>query len=52
VRSHQPGSPRLMYANRCLTIFTSHAYMPLRTVALADWAEEIKTASDLLIESI
>ena len=29
VRSHQPGSPRLMYANRCLTIFTSHAYMPL-----------------------
>jgi hypothetical protein len=52
VRSHQPGSPRLMYANRCLTIFTSHAYMPLRTVALADWAEEINTASDLLIESI
>jgi hypothetical protein len=52
VRSHQPGSPRLMYANRCLTIFTSHAYMPLRTVTLADWAEEINTASDLLIESI
>jgi hypothetical protein len=52
VRSHQPGSPRLMYDNRCLTIFTSQAYIPLRTVALADWAEEINTASDLLIESI
>ena len=52
VRSHQPGSPRLMYANRCLTIFTSHAYTPLRTIALADWEGEINTANDLLIESI
>jgi hypothetical protein len=52
VRSHQPGSPRLMYANRCLTIFTSHAYIPLRTIALADWEGDINTASDLLIESI
>ena len=52
VRSHQPGSPRLMYANRCLTIFTSHAYIPLRTIALADWEGDINTANDLLIESI
>jgi len=52
VRSHQPGSPRLMYANRCLTIFTSHAYVPLRTVAIADWEAEINTANDLLIESV
>jgi hypothetical protein len=52
VRSHQPGSPRLMYANRCLTIFTSHAYIPLRTIALADWEGDINTANDLVIESI
>ena len=52
VRSHQPGSPRLMYTNRCLTIFTSHAYMPLRTIAIANWEAEINTANDLLIESI
>ena len=52
IRSHQPGSPRLMYDNRCLTIFTSYAYMPLRTIAIADWAKEINTAHDLLIESV
>jgi serine/threonine-protein phosphatase PP1 catalytic subunit len=52
VRSHQPGSPRLMYANLCLTIFTSHAYVPLRTIAIANWEAEINTANDLLIESI
>jgi len=52
VRSHQPGSSRLMYANRCLTIFTSHAYIPLRTIALANWEGDINTANDLVIESI
>jgi hypothetical protein len=52
IRSHQPGSPRLMYDNRCLTIFTSYAYMPLRTIAIADWEKEINTAHDLLIESV
>lgn len=52
VRSHQPGSPRLMYTNRCLTIFTSHAYTALRTIAIANWEAEINTANDLLIESI
>ncbi len=52
VRSHQPSSPRLMYTNRCLTIFTSDAYMPLRTIAIANWEAEINTAHDLLIESI
>ncbi len=52
VRSHQPQSPQVMYGNRCLTIFTSYAYMPLRTIAIANWEAAINTADDLLIESI
>ncbi len=52
VRSHQPGSPQIMYDNRCLTIFTSHAYVPQRTIAIANWEAQINNANDLLIKSI
>ncbi len=52
IRSHQPHAPALMFRKRCITIFTSFAYMPRRTIAVADLEEEIQDAEDLTIESI
>lgn len=52
VRSHQPGAPRVMYNKQCLTIFTSHAYVPSRTIAIADLADDVKTVDELRIELI
>ncbi len=51
IRSHQPFTP-ILYDNRCLTLFTSSAYSPLRTIAIVDLAKEIKTVDDLIIETI
>ncbi|MFC1928048.1 metallophosphoesterase family protein [Chloroflexota bacterium] len=52
IRSHQPDTPQVMYNKHCLTIFTSHAYMPTRTIAIANLEKEIRTVDDLLIELI
>jgi hypothetical protein len=52
IRAHQPTAPQVMYHRRCLTIFTSKAYRPLRTVAVADSGREIETADDLLLETV
>ena len=52
VRSHQPGAPPVMFDKRCLTIFTSHAYMPLRRVAITNVKKEIQTTDDFVIEEI
>jgi len=52
IRSHQPTAPQVIYDSRCLTIFTSKAYLPIRTVAVADLGREIRTADDLLIEPV
>lgn len=52
IRSHQPNAPQVMYRRRCLTIFTSKAYTPVRTVAVANLKREVKTVSDLVIELI
>jgi predicted phosphodiesterase len=52
VRSHQPHAPLKMFKNRCITIFTSHAYLPTRTVAIADLEKEIRTSEDLVLETI
>jgi hypothetical protein len=52
IRSHQPSAPQVMYGRRCLTIFTSKAYMPVRTIAVANLGREITTAGDLLLESV
>jgi predicted phosphodiesterase len=51
IRSHQPFTP-ILYDNRCLTLFTSSAYSPLRTIAIVDLEKEIKTVDDLIIETI
>jgi predicted phosphodiesterase len=52
VRSHQPNAPLLMYKKRCITIFTSKAYLPIRTILIADLEKEIVTAEDIVIERI
>jgi predicted phosphodiesterase len=52
VRSHQPNAPLLMFKKRCITIFTSNAYLPIRTIVIADLEKEIRTAEDVVIERI
>jgi predicted phosphodiesterase len=52
IRSHQPGAAGIMYNNRCLTIFTSHAYLPKRTVAVADLGKETVKVDDLDIRTV
>lgn len=52
IRSHQPHAPPVMYDKRCITIFTSFAYVPNRTVAVADLDREIRNADDIVLEKI
>lgn len=52
VRSHQPYAPSLMFEKRCITIFTSRAYLPFRTIVIVDLEKEIRDARDVLIERI
>jgi hypothetical protein len=41
-----------MFKKRCVTIFTSYAYVPDRNVVIADLEKEIWTAEDLVIEGV
>jgi hypothetical protein len=41
-----------MFKKRCITIFTSNVYMPIRTIVIADLEKGIQTAEDLIIEKI
>ena len=52
IRSHQPTAPQAMFGGRCLTIFTSHAYVSLRTVAIVDLETEVTTVDDVTVETI
>ncbi len=52
VRSHQPNAPLIMFNKSCITIFTSHAYLRIRTVAMADLEKEIRTSEDIVLERI
>jgi predicted phosphodiesterase len=52
IRSHQPNAPPLMFNKRCITIFTSYAYLPIRTILIVDLGKEIRTAEDVTIERI
>ena len=52
VRSHQPHAPLAMFNKRCITIFTSHAYLPIRSIAIADLEKEIRNGEDLVLERI
>ncbi len=52
VRSHQPHAPSMMFGKRCVTIFTSRSYLPVRNVAIADLEKEIRNGEDLAVERI
>ena len=52
VRSHQPSAPLMMFNKSCITIFTSHAYLPIRTIAIADLEKEIRSAEDVVLEKV
>lgn len=52
IRSHQPHAPPLMFKKRCITIFTSDAYLPIRTIVAVDLEKEIRSAEDLEIDRI
>ena len=52
IRSHQPYAPLFMFKKRCVTIFTSYAYVPDRTVAIADMEKEVLTGEDIVLEKI
>jgi predicted phosphodiesterase len=52
VRSHQPHAPVTMFHKRCITIFTSYAYLPTRTITIADLEKEIRSSDDVLLERI
>ena len=52
VRSHQPNAPLLMFKKRCITIFTSHAYLPIRSILIADLEKELQTAEEMIVERI
>jgi predicted phosphodiesterase len=52
IRSHQPHAPPLMFKKRCITIFTSRVYLPIRTLAIVDMEKEIRTSDDVMIERI
>jgi hypothetical protein len=52
VRSHQPHAPITMFNKRCITIFTSYAYQPIRTILIADLEKEIPSAENMALERI
>jgi predicted MPP superfamily phosphohydrolase len=53
IRSHQPHAKPILFDKRCLTLMTSLAYSPLRTIAIADLEEPIiETVEDLDILDI
>ena len=51
IRSHQPTAPQAMFGGRCLTIFTSCAYVAVRTIAIVDLEKSMKTVADVTVES-
>jgi len=52
VRSHQPGAPLVMFDKRCITIFTSSVYLPIRTIAIADLEKDVRSSDDVVLEKI
>lgn len=52
LRSHQPTAQRAMFNGRCLTIFTSSAYVPSRTIAIVDLGRRVMTVEDVSVEAI
>jgi len=52
IRSHQPNAPPRMFNKSCITIFTSHAYLSNRTIAIVDLGKERLDSKDVTLERI
>lgn len=53
VRSHQPDAPTYLFDDRCLTVFTSHAYGDgRRCVAVLPRGVPARTARDLILAEV
>jgi predicted MPP superfamily phosphohydrolase len=53
LRSHQPHAKPVLFGKRCITLMTSLAYSPIRTIAIADLEKPtITTVEDLEILDI
>ncbi len=46
IRAHQPNVSANMFGKRCLTLFTSFAYLPFRSIALVDLAKPAISSLD------
>lgn len=49
IRSHQPTARQAMFNGRCLTIFSSCAYLRTRTIAIVDLGKRVETADDVMV---
>jgi protein phosphatase len=53
IRAHQPNVSANMFTKRCLTLFTSYAYLPFRSIAVVDLAKpEISSLDEVEVEFI
>jgi protein phosphatase len=53
VRAHQPNVSANMFGRRCLTLFTSFAYLPFRSIAIVDLARpRIETVDEIEVEFV
>ena len=53
IRAHQPNVSANMFGKRCLTLFTSFAYLPFRSIALVDLGQpRISSLDDVAVEFI
>ena len=53
IRAHQPNVSANMFGKRCLTLFTSFAYLPFRSIALVDLTQpRISSLDDIMVEFI
>ena len=53
IRAHQPNVSANMFGKRCLTLFTSFAYLPFRSIARMDLGQpRISSLDDVVVEFI
>jgi protein phosphatase len=53
IRAHQPNVSANMFGKRCLTLFTSFAYLPIRSIAVVDLAKpKILSLDELEVEFV
>jgi protein phosphatase len=53
IRAHQPNVSTNMFAKRCLTLFTSFAYLPFRSIASVDLSTpQIESLDEVTVEFV